>query len=64
LYYSFVIVTAQVPEAILRPILNEAAKLADIPSQQLVIARAEAVVWNDGSLGRPETRNAIYTSAD
>jgi hypothetical protein len=42
------------PEAILGPILNEAAKLAGVPVQQLVIVRAEAVVWNDGSLGCPE----------
>jgi hypothetical protein len=47
-------VESQVPEAILGPILNEAAKLANVPPQQLVIVRAEAVVWNDGSLGCPE----------
>jgi len=45
---------SQVPEAILGPILNEAAKLAGVPAQQLVIIRADAVVWNDGSLGCPE----------
>ena len=45
---------SELPEAILRPILNEAAKLAKVPSEQLVIVRAEAVVWNDGSLGCPE----------
>ena len=47
-------VESQLPEAILGPILNEAAKLANVPPQQLVIVRAEAVVWNDGSLGCPE----------
>jgi hypothetical protein len=47
-------VESQVPEAILDPILNEAAKLANVPPQQLVIVRAESVVWNDGSLGCPE----------
>ena len=45
---------SQVPEAILGPILNEAAKLAGVATHQLVIVRAEAVVWNDGSLGCPE----------
>ena len=45
---------SEVPEAILRPILNEAAKLAKVPSEQLVIVRAESVTWNDGSLGCPE----------
>ena len=45
---------SQVPRAILVPILNQAAKLANVPVQQLGIVRAEAVVWNDGSLGCPE----------
>src|SRR5262245_59674573 len=45
---------SQIPEAILGPILKEAAKLADVSRQQLQIVRAEAVVWNDGSLGCPE----------
>jgi hypothetical protein len=35
-------VESQVPEAILGPIVNEAAKLANVPPQQLVI-RAEAL---------------------
>jgi hypothetical protein len=47
-------VESQMPEAILGPILKEAAKLASVPPQELVIVRAEAVVWNDGSLGCPE----------
>jgi hypothetical protein len=45
---------SQLPEAILRPILTEAAKLANVPRAQLVVVRAQAVVWNDGSLGCPE----------
>src|SRR5215813_1621775 len=55
-------VEAQVPDAILRPVLNEAAKLANVSPQQLVIVRAEAVVWNDGSLGCPEP-GMQYTQA-
>jgi len=43
-----------VPKGILDPILKEATKLANVPREQLVIVRAEAVVWNDGSLGCPE----------
>jgi hypothetical protein len=39
-----------VPKGILDPILNEAAPLARIPREQLVIVRAEPVVWSDGSL--------------
>ena len=53
---------SQVPEAILGPILKEAAKLANVPPQELVIVRAEAVVWNDGSLGCPEP-GMEYTQA-
>jgi len=52
----------QVPEAILNSILKEAAKLANVPPQELVIVRAEAVVWNDGSLGCPEP-GMEYTQA-
>jgi hypothetical protein len=55
-------VDPQVPEAILGPILKEAAKLANVQSQELVIVRAEAVVWNDGSLGCPES-GMQYTQA-
>jgi hypothetical protein len=47
-------VESQVPEAILDRILIETAKLANVPREQLVIVRAESVVWNDGSLGCPE----------
>lgn len=47
-------VAPQIPEAILNPILNEAAKLANVSPQELVIVRADAVVWNDGSFGCPE----------
>src|SRR5262245_3541915 len=45
---------SQVPDAILSPIMNEAAKLANVPPQQLIFVRAEPVVWSDGSLGCPE----------
>jgi hypothetical protein len=44
----------KVPPGILDPILKEAAALAKVTREQLVIVRAEAVVWNDGSLGCPE----------
>jgi len=55
-------VESEVPEAILGPILKEAAKLANVTPEQLVILRAEAVVWNDGSLGCPEP-GMDYTQA-
>jgi hypothetical protein len=53
---------ADVPQAILGPILNEASTLARVPPEQLAIIRAQAVIWNDGSLGCPE-RGMEYTQA-
>ena len=47
---------------ILDPILKEAAALAKVAREQLVIVRAEPVVWNDGSLGCPEP-GMEYTQA-
>jgi hypothetical protein len=47
-------VQAKVPQGILEHILDKAAKLAKVGREQLVMMRKEPVVWNDGSLGRPE----------
>jgi hypothetical protein len=55
-------VKGDVPQAILDPILNETAGLAKVRREQLVIVRAESVVWNDGSLGCPEP-GMMYTQA-
>ena len=52
----------QVPQTILESILQEAAALAKVARDQLVIVRAESVVWNDGSLGCPEP-GMMYTQA-
>src|SRR6266487_1130586 len=52
----------QVPQAILDPILKEAAALTSVARDQLVVVRAESVVWNDGSLGCPEP-GMMYTQA-
>jgi hypothetical protein len=52
----------QVPHGILESILKEAAALAKVDREQLVIVRAESVVWNDGSLGCPEP-GMMYTQA-
>ena len=40
----------KVPPGNLEPILAEAAARAKIAQEQLVIVRAESVVWGDGSL--------------
>jgi hypothetical protein len=55
-------VPAKVPQPILEPILNKAAELAKVGREQLVMVRAESVVWNDGSLGFPEP-GMMYTQA-
>ena len=55
-------VQSEVPQGILEPILAEAAKLAKVPREKLVIVRAESVVWNNGSLGCPEP-GMMYTEA-
>ena len=52
----------EVPQAILEPILKEATALAKVGRDQLVVVRAESVVWNDGSLGCPEP-GMMYTQA-
>jgi len=55
-------VKGEVPKGILDPILKEAAALAKVAREQLVIVRAQPVVWNDGSLGCPEP-GKMYTQA-
>jgi hypothetical protein len=55
-------VKAEVPQRILDPILKEAAGLAKVAHEKLVILRAQPVVWNDGSLGCPEP-GMMYTQA-
>ena len=52
----------RVPKEVLEPVLKKAAALANVAQEQLVIARAEPAVWNDGSLGCPEP-GIQYTQA-
>ena len=56
------LVKQDVPPGILDSILNETAGLAKVRREQLVIVRAESVIWNDGSLGCPEP-GMMYTQA-
>ena len=55
-------VKGEVPQAILEAILKEVAALARVGPEQVAIARAESVVWSDGSLGCPEP-GMMYTQA-
>src|SRR5437588_4764120 len=50
----------EVPQPILESITKEVAAVAKVGREQLVIVRAESVVWNDGSLGCPEP-GMMYT---
>jgi hypothetical protein len=56
------LVKGEVPQAILEAILKEVTGLAGVGRDQVVIERAESVVWSDGSLGCPEPGMA-YTQA-
>ena len=56
------LVKQDVLQRILDPILKEAAAEAKVTRDELVIVRAEPVVWNDGSLGCPEP-GMMYTQA-
>lgn len=47
-------VVGEVPAAILDPILEDAATRTGVAVGSLVLVRAEAVIWSDGSLGCPE----------
>jgi hypothetical protein len=53
---------SQIPNQILEPILKEAAALANVFREQLVIVRAERALWNDGSLGCAQP-GCMYTQA-
>jgi hypothetical protein len=53
-------VKQNVPQGILDPILKEAAALAKVSHEQLMIVRAQSVIWGDGSLGCPEP-GMMYT---
>jgi len=56
------LVKEDVPQGIVDSILSETARLAKVRREQLVIVRAESVIWNDGSLGCPEPV-MMYTQA-
>lgn len=55
-------VTGEVPEDMLAAIVADAARQTGIGEEQIEVTRAEAVTWNDGSLGCPEPDTA-YTQA-
>ena len=55
-------VTGEVPQDLLDAILDDAEARSGIKPDGITIVRAEAVIWNDGSLGCPEP-GVVYTQA-
>jgi hypothetical protein len=55
-------VTGEVPPELLDAILEDLAGRTGASQEQMVLIRAEAVVWNDGSLGCPQP-GMLYTQA-
>jgi len=55
-------VTGEVPEELLAAILKEAEARREAKGKELAVVRAEAVIWNDGSLGCPQP-GVMYTQA-
>jgi hypothetical protein len=55
-------ITGEVPEDLLDAILADAQARTGLPRAQIIVIRAEAVTWRDGSLGCPQPGMA-YTEA-
>lgn len=53
------VATAQIPRAVRRAVVTDAAKRFNVAESAVVLARAEQVTWSDGSLGCPEP-GAMY----
>ncbi len=53
---------AGIPGDLLNSVLDDAAQRLGVSTDALVVTRAEAVTWNDGSLGCPEP-GMFYTQA-
>jgi hypothetical protein len=47
-------VTGEVPESLLNKIVDDLVARTGADRQSIEVVRAEAVVWNDGSLGCPQ----------
>jgi hypothetical protein len=51
-----------IPGDLLNAVLNDASERTGYPTDALIVVQAEAVTWNDGSLGCPEP-GMFYTQA-
>jgi len=59
---SATVATAGIPGDILNSVLDDAAQQLGVATDTLVVTKAEAVTWPDGSLGCPEP-GMFYTQA-
>ena len=54
--------TGELPDEILEGILADAARRTGASEETIEVVRADAMTWNDGSLGCPEP-GMLYTQA-
>jgi hypothetical protein len=54
------VATAEIPKAVRRAVVSDAAKRFNVAESAVVLVRAEQVTWSDGSLGCFE-RGVFYT---
>ena len=54
--------TGDIPADLVDPMIEEVAAIAAVAESDVTIVRAQAVTWNDGSLGCPEP-GGVYTQA-
>ena len=55
-------ISGEVPQELVRQVVDEAAARAEVDPSEVVVVAADAVTWSDGSLGCPEPGMA-YTQA-
>ncbi|MGH2427785.1 MAG: hypothetical protein ACRDGV_02690 [Candidatus Limnocylindria bacterium] len=55
-------ITGEAPEELLQEILADAASRTGVEADGIEVVQAEAITWNDGSLGCPEP-GMFYTQA-
>jgi hypothetical protein len=55
-------ITGEVPEDLLRAIVEDLATRLDVAADAITVVQAESVVWPDGSLGCPQP-GFLYTQA-
>jgi hypothetical protein len=55
-------VTSELPTEKIEAALDDAARRASVPREQIAVAVAETVTWSDGSLGCPQP-GMMYTQA-